>query len=51
MTLKMVPSFVLHGVDEPSTMTEVLNGMDRLASDNDHFELFLFPHGTACRPE
>ena len=44
MTLKMVPSFVLHGVDEPSTMTEVLDGMDRLASDNDHFEFYLFPH-------
>lgn len=44
VTLKLVPSFVLHGVDRPSTMAEVLDGMDLLASENDHFEFYLFPH-------
>ncbi|MPZ68092.1 MAG: FAD-binding protein [Actinobacteria bacterium] len=43
-TLRLAPSFVLHGVDRPSTMAEVLDGMDRLAAGNDHFEFYLFPH-------
>lgn len=43
-TLKLVPSFVLHGVDRPAKLAEVLGGMDALATDNDHFEFYMFPH-------
>jgi L-gulono-1,4-lactone dehydrogenase len=44
VTLRCVPAFRLHAVDEPQPLEEVLSGLDALVDANDHFELFTFPH-------
>ncbi len=44
MTLRTVPAFVLHGVDSPGRMIDVLERIDELAGANEHFEFYLFPH-------
>lgn len=43
VTLQCVPAFVLHRVDEPRPVDDVLADLDALADDNDHFEFFVFP--------
>ena len=44
VTLRTVPAFTLHRVDQPRPLVDVLNGLDELAAANDHFEFFVFPH-------
>jgi L-gulonolactone oxidase len=44
MTVKAVPAFVLEGVDAARPLHEVLERLDELADDSDHFEFFTFPH-------
>ena len=44
VTLRCVPAFRLHAVDEPRALEEVLADLDELVGSNDHFELFTFPH-------
>ena len=44
VTLRCVPAFRLHAVDEPRALEEVLADLDGLVEANDHFELFTFPH-------
>lgn len=44
LTLQCVPAFVLHRVDTPMPVDDVLADFDQLADDNDHFEFFVFPH-------
>jgi L-gulonolactone oxidase len=44
VTLRAVPAFALHRIDEPRPLEEVLDGLDELAAANDHFEFFVFPH-------
>jgi L-gulonolactone oxidase len=44
VTLRAVPAFTLHRVDEPRPLDEVLDGFDELARANDHFEFFVFPY-------
>ncbi len=44
VTLRCVPAFTLHGVDAPAPLHDVLERFDELASGNDHFEFFVFPH-------
>lgn len=44
VTLQCVPAFALRVVDEPMPLNEVLDGLDHLVADNDHFEFFWFPH-------
>ena len=44
VTLRCVPSFRLHAVDEPRPLEAVLSELDALVDSNDHFELFTFPH-------
>ncbi|MGH2982256.1 MAG: D-arabinono-1,4-lactone oxidase, partial [Solirubrobacterales bacterium] len=44
VTLRTVPAFTLHRVDSPRPLGEVLARFDELASRNDHFEFFVFPH-------
>ncbi len=44
MTLRCVPLFTIHRVDEPRPLDEVLAALDELADANDHFELFTFPY-------
>ena len=44
VTLQCVPSYVMHATDEPMPLAEVLDRLDQLVDDNDHFEFFWFPH-------
>jgi L-gulono-1,4-lactone dehydrogenase len=44
VTLDVVPSFLLHAVEEPRRLDDVLNDFDDLAATNDHVEFFWFPH-------
>src|SRR5215213_6890383 len=44
VTLRCVPAFRLHAVDEPLPLETVLEALDAHVDGNDHFELFTFPH-------
>jgi FAD-linked oxidoreductase len=44
VTLQCVPAFTLRGVDAPAPLEETLARFEELASGNDHFEFFVFPH-------
>jgi L-gulono-1,4-lactone dehydrogenase len=44
VTFDVVPSFLLHAVEEQRLLDDVLAGFDDLAADNDHFEFYWFPH-------
>lgn len=44
VTLRTVPAFALHRVDEPLPLDRVLGDFDALADANDHFEFFVFPY-------
>jgi L-gulono-1,4-lactone dehydrogenase len=44
VTLRAVPAFTLHRVDEPRPLDAVLSGFTDLAAANDHFEFFVFPY-------
>ena len=44
VTLKCVPLYALHAVDAPMPLDDVLDRVDDLVADNDHFEFFWFPH-------
>ena len=43
VTLKTVPAFNLHRIDEPMPLETVLADFDELAAASDHFEFFVFP--------
>lgn len=45
VTLQCVPAFVLHRVDAPRPLDDVLASFDALADGSDHFESFVFPGG------
>jgi L-gulonolactone oxidase len=44
VTLQAVPAFNLRAVEEPMRMDAVLDGIDQLAEENDHFEFYWVPH-------
>jgi L-gulonolactone oxidase len=44
VTLRCVPAFRLHAVDQPQPLEAVLSDLDAHVEANDHFELFTFPH-------
>ncbi|MBS1869089.1 MAG: FAD-binding protein [Actinobacteria bacterium] len=44
VTLRAVPAFTLRGVDRPAPLGETLDRLEELGAENDHFELFVFPH-------
>ena len=44
VTLRCVPLFTLHRVDEPRPLERTLESFDELAEENDHFEFFVFPY-------
>ncbi len=44
VTLRCVPAFRLHAVDEPRPLAGVLDALDELVDGNDHFEFWTFPH-------
>ena len=43
VTLRTVPAFTLHAVEEARRLAPVLAGLDELVDGNDHFEFFWFP--------
>ncbi len=44
VTLRAVPAFTLRGVDAPAPLAETLDRLEQLGEENEHFELFVFPH-------
>lgn len=44
VTLRCVPAFTIHRIDEPRPLDDVLARFDELVGSNDHFELFVFPY-------
>ena len=44
VTLRCVPAFRIHRIDEPRPLDDVLARFDELVDSNDHFELFVFPY-------
>ncbi len=44
VTLRCVPAFTLHRIDQPRPLDEVLGSFFELADANDHFEFFVFPY-------
>ena len=44
LTMRCVPVFTIHRVDEPCPLEEVLAELDGAVDGNDHFEFFVFPY-------
>jgi len=44
ITVGVVPAFLLHAVERPASLTEVLERVDADVEANDHFEFYWFPH-------
>jgi len=44
ITLRVVPAFHLHAIEEPRRVDEVVSAFDDLVASNDHFEFFYVPH-------
>ncbi len=44
VTLRCVPAFTIHRVDEPLPLDDVLARLDEHVDSDDHFELFVFPY-------
>jgi L-gulonolactone oxidase len=44
ITLAVVPAFLLHAVERPEPLSDVLAHLDVVAETNDHFEFYWFPH-------
>jgi L-gulonolactone oxidase len=44
VTLRAVPAFTLRGVDAPAPLGETLERLEQAGEENEHFELFVFPH-------
>ncbi|MGA8987369.1 D-arabinono-1,4-lactone oxidase [Aeromicrobium sp.] len=44
VTLQCVPAFLLHAREAPMALPEVLQRVDSLVAENDHFEFYWFPH-------
>jgi FAD-linked oxidoreductase len=44
VTLQCVPAFLLHAREEPMALPDLLDQVDALVDDNDHFEFYWFPH-------
>ncbi len=46
LTLRLVPSFVLEGIERPMPVEEVLADLDSHVDSNDHFEFYMFGHSS-----
>ncbi len=44
VVLQCVPAFLLHAREEPMALDAVWEQLDHLVDDNDHFELYWWPH-------
>jgi L-gulono-1,4-lactone dehydrogenase len=48
VTFRVVPAFLLEAREEPMPWSEVTARLDELASENEHFEFYWFPHTEGC---
>jgi len=48
ITLRCVPRFTIHRVDEPRPLDETLARIASLASESDHFEFYAFPYSNVA---
>jgi L-gulono-1,4-lactone dehydrogenase len=44
VTLRCVPAFTIHRIDEPRPLDEVLPRLDELVNSHDHWEAFVMPY-------
>ncbi|MDQ0644866.1 FAD-linked oxidoreductase [Microbacterium murale] len=44
VTLQCVPAYVMHAIDEPVPLDEVLETLGERVAASDHFEFYWFPH-------
>ncbi|MGL3149659.1 D-arabinono-1,4-lactone oxidase [Microbacterium sp. A82] len=44
VTLQCVPAFLMHAIDEPLPLEDVLASLDEWVTASDHFEFYWFPH-------
>jgi L-gulono-1,4-lactone dehydrogenase len=44
VTIRAVPAYTIHRVDNPKPLDETLDRLDELNDVNDHFEFYVFPH-------
>jgi FAD-linked oxidoreductase len=44
VTLQCVPAYVLHAMEQPEPLDEVLTALDERVAAADHFEFYWFPH-------
>jgi FAD-linked oxidoreductase len=44
VTLRCVPSFTIHRIDQPRPLDDVLARLDELVDDHDHWEAFALPY-------
>lgn len=44
VTLQCVPAFVMHAIDEPMPLDDVLDDIETHVAASDHFEFYWFPH-------
>jgi L-gulonolactone oxidase len=44
VTLRCVPAFTIHRIDEPRSLDDVLPRLDELVDSHDHFEAFTMPY-------
>ncbi|MBO0856430.1 MAG: FAD-binding protein, partial [Nocardia sp.] len=44
VTLRLVPSFVLEGVERPIPVADILRDLDEFVDGNEHFEFYMFAH-------
>ncbi|PKQ36455.1 MAG: FAD-linked oxidoreductase [Actinobacteria bacterium HGW-Actinobacteria-11] len=44
VTLQCVPAFVMHAIDEPAPLDDVLETLEERVAASDHFEFYWFPH-------
>lgn len=48
VTLQCVPAFKLRALEEPGRIDDLLDDLDALAEEHEHFEFFWFPHTEWC---
>jgi FAD-linked oxidoreductase len=44
VSIQCVPAFQLRAVETPMRLEAVMDGLDELVAENDHFEFYWFPH-------
>ncbi|HEX9623528.1 MAG TPA: D-arabinono-1,4-lactone oxidase [Streptosporangiaceae bacterium] len=48
VTFRVEPTFLLHAQEEPMRWSEVISRLPELATGNEHFEFYWFPHSEGC---